>query len=366
MLQNICCNVINVFFVLASPKMCDAVEKNFPIMDSDLYKFCKNKEVNVEKEAVSLSMYGNEQWDEEDVEHIVRTINQDLQLKELFGNNMPQFLSSEGFEVKMNTKKSPVIIGEGVECSILFAEETRTQKLVAVKLFKNKDYNIVQFLREYAYTRMSHNVLNGHVKGMEMKGIISLNRTVSESTFKYAMVLEFASLIPGSSATLTLNEAIDLGYELKFNIISQQNWAQIILALISATEQLKDNQICHLDLHGNNIMLGFTEKGVTLIIIDFGDAKGFYGSKHEPLYKRKGDEDEVDGYIAPELFHQGIPLPTSDLYSVTYFALEIAELIGLERLGKVFKKFRKSDPVNRKKHAKLQRKCMRYLQHLFY
>ena len=338
--------------------------KNLPEMDPVLYKFCKDKEPTLAKQGNSLSKYADTRWDEMNAKPISDAISHEPKLKELFGDNMPTLLGSKQFEIKMRTPEAPFILGQGTASTVFLAEDTQTKQLFAVKLFNDKHYDIKAFLREYIYTKLSYTVLNGHVKGLDVKGIISMNSAMSKSVFKYGMIIEYASLVPGSATTLTLNEAIALGENSHFNVISPQNWAQIILSLISAAEQMKDNGMAHLDLHGDNMMIQFTENNeIALTVIDFGDAQGFYGNMDVPIYLRTEDDDE-DGYSDPALFHQGIPLPTSDLYAVALYAFEIADFLALDRLKRSLKSFREMDYKNRIDHETLRAECKRWLQHL--
>ena len=188
-------------------------------------------------------------------------INANKELKAYFGESVPKILNGAHYKVTS-------VVGRGSQGLVMLARNTADGKLYVIKMSNRlSNPNVVyRFLKEFMFQEHAHSVLQGTCAVPEPKGFI---RVEEGGGIIYMMVSEFCSVIPDAEAALSMNQAIKEHMNHK-PILSLTEWRDVCVSLIDAVNTLQSNDIYHIDLKTDNILLQFIDDTVHPVIIDFG------------------------------------------------------------------------------------------------
>ena len=242
----------------------------------------------------------------------------------------------------------PVLIGKGSAGTLILARHNDTGKFVVIKLLST---NTMKLCLEFTLQAKAHQVLGRHapdvVGFLQVKKSSSLNKGCPEGQMRYLPVMEFCPLVPDSKVSMTLLQAAfcHLGGT---RMLSKKEWANIFLTLIDKVNNLQSNDIYHLDLKPDNIMLCFDGDEPYPVIIDYGIAQTVDRHRKRSVIIKTTLNPEMLPHCAPELFQQNYPLPTTDLYSLAFVMICInTRVLKSEALHKSLINFRESSPASR-------------------
>ena len=263
-------------------------------------------------------------------------------------------LSSSDYTVITSGGK-PVVIRFGNQGKVILAKENQTQDLVVIKI---SDYNkdAVDLVVEFGMQNIAHDVLYGCIGAPVFRGFLQVLRSSplsNERNFRYLPVCEFCPVVPQLPFSLTMQQALD-EHKNGRSLITRDEWISIIHELLKAQKTFERNNICHLDLNLNNVLILFMEDRVFPIIIDYGCSR-MLNSKNksgEPIITASVFDTKLHHpHTAPELFELDHPLPTSDLYSIAYIVSCInQDILHCERLLWELRNYLNSKPHERYTH----------------
>ena len=241
--------------------------------------------------------------------------------------------------------------GEGTFGEVYVAYDLTSNQLVVMKVLKESDHQklLKDQLREYMYQHIAYSVLSGPCRAPKPHGFFCLkNDSLLRNYYcSYIMVSEYISVLPLSCASLTLDKALK-EHSTGRPILTSKAWRDVSLALIEAATTLHQHDLYHNDLKANNIMLSFTEDHrIEPVILDYGLASRSSGNGDNPKYMYEDGDRESYPHIAPELYHQADPIPTSDLYSISYIILSISTYTDLPHVEEAVKYYRDLIPEER-------------------
>ena len=282
--------------------------------------------------------------------NIDHVIYHNLQLQSMFKNDPPKLLSGEDFTLITSGGK-PVFIGQGTNGSVLLAQERFSLKLVAVKLIQHENSmtTLAGLLKEYAFQRKGSKIfMNGKRFVPKAIGILRLKSTspMAQRYCSYMLVSEYCSLANGLPQSLSLHTAIKLHKEGRI-LFTDKQWEKLCLDILDAVNALNTNNIYHLDIKPNNIVLQFHGHEIWPILIDYGLSRT---STCTIRFSPVPDQETLYPHTAPELIsatHQCFPLVTSDLYGVSYVIMQINTILKSFLLDIELRSYRAMLPAHR-------------------
>ena len=261
-------------------------------------------------------------------------INGDKELKAYFGDAVPKILNGAHYKV---TSK----VARGSQGVVMLAQNTIDMKLYVIKI-SNKP-SAIEVLTEFMFQEHAHRVLKGACTTPAPKGFI---RVKEGDRFTYMMVSKYLSVIPNVKSTLSIHQALK-EHENSKPILSVIEWREVCLSLIDAVNTLQSNDIYHIDLKHDNILLLFIDDKVKPVIIDFGISIRKNSRKSSSLFTPGLNDDKDYPQIAPELFKSSTPLPTTDLYGISFTISQICKYIPLPSVQSMIKDYREKSPTQR-------------------
>ena len=184
-----------------------------------------------------------------------RIVKDDNELKYFFDHHA-YFLSGSNY-VAVREEGSCVEIGRGAYGVIILARDIEDNQYVAIKTCSVDDFNTAtkSLLREYMFQWRAHKALENlcpRPKGL----LIRKAKTKNNGILPYILVSEFVSLLPGLDMSMNLDVALELA-ETSQSVLLKQDFLDISMSLIHATNILQTNKICHVDLRPANVMIQF-------------------------------------------------------------------------------------------------------------
>ena len=179
-----------------------------------------------------------------------------------------------------------------------------------------------------------------------------------KSPFAYLMVITFCPVVSETCHTVTLAKALQAQSTVK-PLLTVIEWRNVCKYLIEGFNTLQRNDIYHNNVHPSNILLRFHENSVQPMITGFTNssrATAINWSPSKPLPKALYTYIPTAHHIAPELFQQAFPLPTSDLYGVSLAIEAICVAIRFFRTASLMRQYRQKNPSQRDNHAVLLHK----------
>ena len=295
---------------------------------------------------------------------VTRIMQKRRYLKDYFTSHPPCHLNSCDYVVA-DARRNIIVAGRGNASKVLCGVVLTLNQYVAVKMTKCSDpikeelmdktklHKMHKILNEFRFQEKAHHVLHGSVCTVPKPiGFLRLKSNPRWKNYlRYVIVSEFCGVLPTVPIGLDLAAVLNCEHH-ENSILNKSEWKEIILALIDALKLLQDNDIYHIDLQPQNIMLQFLDEGKSVfpVIVDFGR-----GTNSRNWYKRfKGDHDEHK-WIDPLLFqYQGNPHPTTDLYSLSYTISLISEKIQLTSLQNEMQNYMKLEPSERPEHQEFR------------
>ena len=282
-------------------------------------------------------------------------------IRDFYDENQLQLLSSSDYEivhVELNEDVRNVSLGRGVFAETLLAKEILTDEYVAIKILHEAD-DPWGLYREFTMLAKARKILGQAAP--KFKGFLQVKRQSRyappeiKKDIHYFPVMEFCSLIPDSNMAMTMEYAVEQ-HKRGVKYFSKRQWARICLSLLDQVYTLERNDIHHLDLKGDNILLRYIADEVVPVIIDYGVARDAAPSDNcDTLFDPHPESDKLFPQTAPELFRQNYPLPTSDLFSVALAILEVNDAVfKVNKLDTMMKEYRSMTPETRLKYNKLK------------
>ena len=296
--------------------------------------------------------------------NIMKEVMQYKQLNHFFYlNGLPRIISGDKYRI---THK----IAQGAQGAVYLAEyvpdeeekrmnktkrgESLRDKYVVKMPLRIKWNTVRNLLFEYMLQYEAFSVLKGTCSAPQPLGIMrkaNPNPEPGGPAHLYCLVAKFVPLYPGAYSSMILLNAYQR--HTTKPLIHIRTWRNICLSLITAFRTLQANDIYHNDVKANNIMLHFFENNVQVVIIDFGLATT--GRPHRAVKnddntftlckKIPDDVREKDRpYLCPALYEQVDPIPTSDLWGVSFLLLRISATLGLTELVHYMQDYRSEDP----------------------
>ena len=249
-----------------------------------------------------------------------------------------------------------VTIGSGKTCRTLLAREKSTNELVIIKIVKKKYCTMGEMILEHTMQMMAHKAIGKHAP--KIKGWLQVHPDSplafsDKERIRYFPVMEFCSVIQDQPVALTLSQAIE-EHNSGNKILSKKEWANVCMRLLELCNELQENNIHHLDLLTTNILLRFSEEDeVFPVLIDYGMAMRSEGNPQgEVLYDPAFEDIEEHPQVAPELYRQNHPLPSSDIYSVSYALGRINDhVLQLPEFSSTLSWYRDLEPSSRPNFA---------------
>ena len=213
-----------------------------------------------------------------------------------------------------------------------------------------------RYLKEYMLQHQAHTVLNGTCTTPKPIGFIR-TKLDPNGLRKYIMVSNFVPLYAGATCTLDLFRAL---LTHRFNpLISRKEWRNVCLSLITAFETLQKNDIYHNNINVYNILLHFYENEVQPVIINFNHASR--GVNTDPVTNEDGTKTfysktlHKEHHIAPELFEQANPLPTTDVHGLACLIAAVGSQLTLPAVIQYAKDCQAKRPQKRPSFSQLFR-----------
>ena len=283
-------------------------------------------------------------------ENFVRIIQENKNLRDYFERRAPLILNGENYRVIAHVCK-------GEDGGILLAKEGGDKGDVFISTTDDEfdDNRIYRNLVEYMFHEQAYQVLNGKCRTTKPLGFIRQKEGFYSPT-SYKMVSQHCSVEPGPWSVFTFKELIYL-HSTKA-IIKQCEWKNTCLSLIKAVENLQKNDIYHNAISPGNILLEVSNTKIDPLIINFCNASRGKTGNRRPMYSPRS---VMQSALAPELCGGPDPLPTSDLYSVTYVILEICMALKQSTLENQISRYQSSEPDKRDTHDIVYR----YVNNLF-
>ena len=275
-------------------------------------------------------------------------INQDFELRSYFGRRSPDLLSGSRYHVLSS-------IGQGSYGRVILAQDINTLEKVVVKIPLNFDGSVESMrsmLLEFMHQEQAHNLLQG-TKCTSPRPI-GFIRIVNQSLplgYNILTVSEFVPVVPDARCTLTMTRAVQ--EHVRGNpLLEKDDWLDVILALIDATDTLHRNDMYHNDIKLDNIMLRLEpDNKPRPVLIDFGLASSYNSFDRQLFQSCRDSVDIYNHHNAPETFLQLQPIATSDLYSVARTMELIGQFLKLPVVRKTAEQYCKMSPETRTQHV---------------
>ena len=249
---------------------------------------------------------------------------------------VPELLPGNDFTFKR-------CIGENRFSKMIVAQRISDYRMCQIKIpkdFCDEEYT-KKLLMEYVLQYQAYHTLI-HCRGgyerycmvPEPLGLIKIvipPTPTADGQRYYCLVQEFVFVDPEEIEILTLRQAmVDHN---KYNFFTLKEWRDIFIRLIQGVEILQKCDIYHMNLTADNILLRF-HGGSTCnpepFITNF-----LAGRRREDPDKPPGPiaDKSLKGtpgtrHIAPENFELHEPLPTSDLYGISWMIMEVCKTLG--------------------------------------
>ena len=270
----------------------------------------------------------------------------DKSLKRHFKNKLPRILDGANYKVT-------AMLSAGEKHLLLLANHRNTNEDVVIKMSVTPmdDKRIYELLKEYMFQDQAHQVLKETCRTPQPLGLIYVRKKEI-----YMMVSKFCPFLPGYYSVLTLKDALS-SHATRPRLKSIE-WRNICLSLISAAKKLQKNDIYHNNICHKNILLEVSDNHIVPVIIDFSKASRGERGTTTPLYEPVPNKESGEQHpaVAPELYEQSNPLPTSDLYSVAYLILKVSVYLKSPGMENYITHFRLQDPRNRTDHKTFYKK----------
>ena len=300
---------------------------------------------------------------------LMKIIKANSSLKAYFKDNgYPHTLNGEKFKVKSTLTE----IGRYKFVCLAEDETSASKNLVVIKFPKSAtDAELCRkLLFEYMMQDHAHTcTYHGMCTVPKPLGFIRYdisNYIMGEKGLAYLFVSTFCPVDPGASITLDLKRALRL-HSFK-PILTVMEWKNICKYLIEGFESLQKNDIYHNNVRSSDVLLQFYENSVQPVIIGFSSSSREGEMNIDPsqpppqsFYPNTGMATLTSPHVAPELFQQPHPLPTSDLYGVAHIIEEISRALGLLRTMTLMQNFRQMNPRARDGFGTLKRKTEQQL-----
>ena len=237
-------------------------------------------------------------------------------------------LNGRDFEL-LRINGEAVVIGSGFFGIVYLGKNVHTNEVVAIKAFGKKPVQnqLKEIIRE-ALFQMTIRKKSKWCFTPQVLGMLSFIDSETPSGFHpFMLVMEHLSVMPHMEKPmkLSLQDAQDL-HQVGVDLLRKRDWALICKQLIEITEELSEMNISHLDLHAGNILLVIegnnsqNNLSVNVKIIDFGKCEFVTGNNTVSL---SGFDRVLEPMDGEELSVLKAPLPTTDLYSVSYLIIQI-------------------------------------------
>ena len=266
----------------------------------------------------------------------------------------------------VTSEGKPVVIGNGSGKKLILAKENETQELVVIKISDDKD-DALELVREFGMQNKAFDVLDGNIGSPVFRGFLQVVRSSSFSgkgNVRYFPVCEFCPAVSQLPFSLTVEQALD-EHKQGRSLLTKDEWISMIQELLDAAKTYKENNICHLDINLNNVLLVFIEDRVFPVIIHYEFARNLnYKTRNgEPVFP-PSNVFRLHPHTAPELIELDHPLETSDLYSIAYIIRAINnQVLHCERLEWELRPYFDSEPQER--YTNLSFKIMFHLENEF-
>ena len=288
----------------------------------------------------------------EDDDKLAEVIRADENLKRYFGTRTPDLICGARY-------RALSYIGEGSYGVVLLARDIYTSENVIVKipLASNDDDGYIRdMLKEFMYQEKAHNLLKGtKCAAPQPKGFIRIVDNTVPLGYTYLSVSEFIPIVEDARCTLSIYDAMET--HVKGNpVLKKEEWKNVLLALIDATETLQKNDIYHNDIKSDNVMLYFDENNKpSPVLIDFG-LSSTKKSLNREIYKQHRLKINIfDNYNAPELFLELKPSATSDVYSVARMIQNIGHHLDFSEVKGIALCYCQDSYRERQSHSKFRR-----------
>lgn len=222
-----------------------------------------------------------------------------------------EFLNISNFSI-LTKFGSAICIGTGASGTMVLAANKTSAELVAFKLQKVSSRTILQ---EFVMQSKAQQVLDDRVP--KMMGIACLKATsnLTKNYNRLVLVSEYCSICKNVPVAMTLENALLLRDDGQM-IMSKKQWGDFILAMMDDVSTLQTNNLYHLDLKPDNILIRLQNGTFQHVFIDYGLTKTGNGSQCSPMFN--SPDPSRFPQIDPQLFTTSKPLPTSDVYSILY------------------------------------------------
>ena len=300
-----------------------------------------------------LGSESNPHFDEREAakENIRAEIRRYKKLKQLFART-EEIPILQGIDYELLTVGNrPVVIGEGKFGVAFLAKDTRTNKVVTIKLFKKKgNLKTLNILKEVGFQMVINKESESSFSPRLLGLLIFMESKVPPNCHSFMLVMEYLSILPemAKPMKLSLSDAIKFQKE-GCDVLSERNWAGICKQVIEITKELSEMKIAHLDLHAHNLLLVFEQSEVTVKVIDFGTCALLDGNA-----RLIGFDKTKSLLYGKELAALGRPLHTSDLFSVSAHILVIyRKVLKRQDAVNIVDRFRKQPFGSRWNHYQL-------------
>ena len=201
---------------------------------------------------------------------------------------------------------------------------------------------------EFLFQERAYEVLLEQCTTPKPLGFIRQTRDTGER--QYYLVTQFRPFVPGYYSIVTLGEALSL--QAKKPLLRKVEWKYVCLNLIRAVYRLHKSDIYHNYIRPTNVLLEISDNRIVVLLTDFQNSCCGDRKRDTPIfaYKTKEESDARHKATARELYEQVNPLPTSDLYSVSYLILWLSTLLKLPRLQNYIVYFRLQEANKRDSH----------------
>ena len=227
-------------------------------------------------------------------------------------------------------------LGEGTHARILICEHLSTRQQYVIKVPKQHtdEKAMRRLLREYMLQHHAYHALQNHAASGKHSVSCSAPRPIgfikhrTSSGDVYMIVSEFCSVLSAAEINFTLKKALE-----KHECFTLTEWRDICLTIIEGLAILQKNDIYHLDIKSDNILLRFSKDCYgppEPVIIDFGNSRrkqepDFDGTVSSQKYRSRQDDFP---HVPPENYILHTPHPTCDLYAFSHTINKMTKIVG--------------------------------------
>ena len=248
-------------------------------------------------------------------------------------------------------------IGVGSHSRTILAKHIVDNKMCCIKIpnnDNNSDEGRERFFQETmmhhaAYTALEHYQNPYYGKVPKQYGFLMMWIQATPTTPEkvlHCLVSEFIRVLPEENDTLTLGQAMADNH--KYDFFTLEEWRDIFIRLIQTVEIFRQNDIYHLDLTDENILLRFhggSTDHAEPVIIDFGNARkktDRWIPPHIPVESPIHEGKDYAQHVPPEHFTVHEPSDTADLYGISHLLQKLCRTLGnLPTLEAYIKRFRR-------------------------